>query len=54
MIDDIIFGSTASGDTCNFILETPPTISGVISSYSLDGSSYDYIASGEAISIIIN
>jgi hypothetical protein len=54
MIDDIIFGGTASGDTCDIIFETPNIIGGLISSYSLDGSSYDYKEGGESISIIIN
>ena len=53
-VDDIIFGGTASGDTIEFVLETPPIIGGAISSYSLDGSSYDYTGGGEIISIIIN
>jgi len=54
MIDDILFGGTASGDTSDFILETPPIVGGVILSYSLDGSGYDFTAGGEIISVIIN
>lgn len=53
MIDDIIFGGTASGDTVEFILETPQTVNGGIISYSLDGSNYDFTG-GESITIIIS
>jgi hypothetical protein len=53
-VDDIIFGGTTSGDTSDFVLEIPPIVGGVISSYSLDGESYDYISGGEVVSIIIN
>ncbi len=54
MIDDILFGGTASGDTSDFLLEIPATVGGVILSYSLDGSEYDFISGGEIVSIIIN
>jgi len=55
MIDDIIFGGTASGDTTEFILETPQTVNGSIISYSLDGPNYDFTsAGGESITIIIS
>lgn len=41
MIDDIIYDST------EFILETPAgTPGGVITSYSLDGSNFDFTSSG--------
>lgn len=54
MVDDILFGGTASGDTSDFLLETPAIVGGAITSYSLDGSGYDFIAGGEIISVIIN
>lgn len=53
MIDDIIFGGTASGDTTEFILETPQIVNGNIISYSIDGSNYDF-TSTETITIIIS
>lgn len=53
-VDDIIFGGTASGDTTSFVFETPATVGGLISSYSLDGNSYDYNGGGDSVSIIIN
>lgn len=53
MIDDIIF------DVSSFILEMPyGDIGGVISSYSMDGSSFDFISNpssgGETSSVFIN
>lgn len=51
MIEDIVF------DVTEFILELPLGISGGnILSYSLDGSSYDFIGTngGETSSIFIN
>ena len=54
MIDDIVFGGTYSIDTNEFIMEIPSISGGDIISYSLDGGNYDFINSGESISIIIN
>lgn len=53
MIDDITF------DVTDFILEIPyGEIGGVIDSYSMDGSNYDFITNsntiGETSSIFIN
>lgn len=50
MIDDILF------DFTSFILEIPfDTAGGLISSYSLDGSSFDFVSiGGETSSIFIN
>lgn len=53
MIDDIIFGSTFSGDSTIFLLETLE-IDGSITSYSLDNSNYDFSTGSESISIIIS
>lgn len=51
MIDDIVF------DVTEFIMEIPYGVAGgIISSYSLDGSHYDFTESsgGETSSVFIN